>query len=303
MKQFYFEESVERLIRISKEKPLLPETYVPWADEPKDDTLFMPEKLVSLEGHPLWHKLSREQQIELGRLEVVQVMYSYAWSETLACYFFQRHLLGLDPDSVEYRFLLREIIEESRHQEMFGMAIRKLDRKPVKPTGLHRLFAYLTVRWFPDSWMFISVLAIEHMADTYAHHMRRDPGVFSVIRKCSQLHHIEEGRHIQYAEWWLKRFTDSAGFFKITILSLITLANIIFMRSFYVQRAFFKELGTGDSDTLYRAARTHYRKKFAGLAAEESVRFVNSFRGFNFITRPLWNFFLLNPSASNQNPK
>ena len=87
-----FEVHVERMIQLSKEKPLLPETYIPWADEPDSNTLFMPEKLVSLQGHKLWDTLSKAQQIELGRLEVVQVMYSYAWSETLACYFFNRHL-------------------------------------------------------------------------------------------------------------------------------------------------------------------------------------------------------------------
>ncbi len=155
-----FEANVERMIQLSKDKPLLPETYIPWDDEPNTETLFMPEKLVSLEGHKLWETLSRAQQIELGRLEVVQVMYSYAWSETLACYFFNRHLLKLNPDSVEYRFLIREIIEEFRHQEMFGMAIRKLDRKPILPTSPHRFFGNFTVKWLPSSLVFMSVLSI-----------------------------------------------------------------------------------------------------------------------------------------------
>src|SRR5688572_12879844 len=160
MKSENFEATVERMIQISKDKPLLPETFVPWADEPGPDTFFVPEKLVSLQGHELWNTLSKEQKIELGRLEVVQVMYSYAWSETLACYFFNRHLLTLNPDSVEYRFLIREIIEEFRHQEMFGMAIRKLDRIPIKPTRLHKFFGNLTVGWLPSSNVFMSVLSV-----------------------------------------------------------------------------------------------------------------------------------------------
>jgi hypothetical protein len=173
-----FEVHVERMIQLSKEKPLLPETYIPWADEPDADTLFMPEKLVSLEGHALWDTLSKAQQIEIGKLEVVQVMYSYAWAETLACYFFNRHLLTLNPDSVEYRFLIREIIEEFRHQEMFGMAIRKLDRKPIMPTRLHHFFGNFTVKWLPSSLVFMSVLSVELMADIYAKHIRKDEEYF-----------------------------------------------------------------------------------------------------------------------------
>lgn len=146
METTHFESMAERMIQISKEKSLLPESFIPWADQPDSHTLFMPEKLVSLEGHNLWNNLSREQKIELGRLEIVQVMYSYAWSETLACLFLNRHLLQLNPDSVEYRFLIREIIEEFRHQEMFGMAIRKLGRTPVLPTRVHKFFGNLTVK-------------------------------------------------------------------------------------------------------------------------------------------------------------
>jgi hypothetical protein len=287
-----FEVHVERMIQLSKDKPLLPETYVPWDDEPNEDTLFMPEKLVSLEGHKLWATLSKSQQIELGRLEVVQVMYSYAWSETLACYFFNRHLLKLNPDSVEYRFLIREIIEEFRHQEMFGMAIRKLDRKPILPTQLHHFFGNFTVKWLPSSLVFMSVLSVEMMADIYAKHIRKDDRVFSVMRKSSELHHIEEGRHIFYTEAWLKKFTQNAGFFKASSYSIIVMLNVYFMRTLYVQKRFFEQIGVSDPDLYYREANQNYNIKFVEHALGATVEFVKSFNGFNWLTKPLWNWVL-----------
>lgn len=283
-----FEEQVERMIRISKERPLLPETYVPWDDEPGPDTLFMPEKLVSLSGHPLWDTLSKEQQIELGRLEVVQVMYSYAWSETLACHFFNRHLLTLNPDSVEYRFLIRELIEEYRHQEMFGMAIRKLDRKAILPTRMHKFFGNLTVKRMRPSHVYMSVLAIELMADIYAKHIRKDEKVFSVMRKSSELHYIEEGRHIFYTEAWLEKFTLNAGFFRATQYSLIVMLNIYFMRTLYVKKEFFTQIGVNNPEKYYKAAKLNYKSKFADNSLQASIDFVNTFNGFNWITKPLW---------------
>jgi hypothetical protein len=292
MKSNNFEATVERLIKISREKPLLPETYIPWSDEPNEDTLFMPEKLVSLEGHELWNTLSKKQQIELGKLEVVQVMYSYAWSETLACYFFNRHLLTLNPDSVEYRFLIRELIEEFRHQEMFGMAIRKLGRVPVLPTRVHKFLGNFTVRYFPPSLVYMSVLAIEMMADIYAKHLRKDERIFSVMRKSSELHHIEEGRHIFYTEAWLKRYTQNAGFFKATLYSIVVLLNVYFMRTLYVQRNFFEQIGVDKPNQYYRAALKNYHLKFAEYALQSTIDFVNTFNGFNWLTKPLWNWML-----------
>lgn len=283
-----FIEMTERMIAISKQKPLLPEHFVPWQDEPDAETLFMPHMLVSLHGHELWHTLSDAQKIELGRLEIVQVMYSYAWSETLACLFFNRHLLSLPIQSVEYRFLIRETIEEFRHQEMFGMAIEKLARKPELPTRIHRLFGHFTARFFPPSMVFMNVLAIELMADIYAKHIRKDPKVYSVLRKVSELHHIEEGRHIFYTKAFLERYTAKAGFFKRSLYSLIVLFSVYFMQTLYVKEDFFKAIKVDNSKKYYRAAKAHYRSKFPEFALAETLSFVEEIKGFNWFTKPIW---------------
>lgn len=292
MKSENFESVIERMIQISKEKPLLPETFVPWTDEPDSETLFLPDKMVSLEGHPLWNTLTRVQQTEMGRLEVVQVMYSYAWSETLACYFFNRHLLTLNPDSVEYRFLIREIIEEFRHQEMFGMAIRKLQPEPVLPRRLHCFLGNFIVRFLPSSMVFMSVLSIELMADIYAKHIRKDPNVYSVMRKTSELHHIEEGRHIFYTEEWLKKFTQKAGYIKSSIYSLLVMFNIYFMWTLYIQKKYLLQLGVPNPEKYYRGGLENYNQKFAEFALKPSIDFVQSFNGFNAVTKPFWKWIL-----------
>jgi hypothetical protein len=292
MKSVNFEATIERMIQISKENPLLPETFIPWADEPGPDSLFVPEKMVSLQGHPLWDTLTKQQQIELGRLEIVQVMYSYAWSETLACLFFNRHLLSLNPDSVEYRFLIREIIEEFRHQEMFGMVIRKLDRVPVLPNRAHRIFANITVKRLPPSMTFMCVLAVELMADIYAKHIRKDENIYSVMRKSSELHHIEEGRHIFYTEAWLEKFTKNAGFFTSSAYSILVMLNVYFMRTLYVQKKFFVQLGIENPEKYYREALKNYNNKFAEFALQATIDYVKSFNGFNWLTKPFWSLIL-----------
>lgn len=286
------ESKVEKLIKISKEKPLLPEEFVPWKDEPTEKTLYLPEKLVSLSGHPLYETLSRRQQIELGRHEVVQSMYAYGWSEGLACLFFNRHLLTLKADSVEYRFLVRELIEEFRHQSMFADAVKKLHGKPVMPGFMHRFWGKLTVKYAPADWVFMSVLAVEMIADVYGKMLRRDPEVFSVLQKVSELHHIEEGRHIHYTQLWLKKYTENAGFVRRSIYSLLFLANIYFMRTLYVKREIFERIGVDRPDHYQKVAYKNYREKFACYCLDEAVRFVDKIKGFNWLTRPLWRWVL-----------
>jgi hypothetical protein len=285
-------ETVERLIRISKEKPLLPETYIPWQTPVNEYERFMPESLVSLQGHPLWNTLTPDQQRELGRHEVVQVMYSYAWSEGLACLFFNRHLLTLSPDSVEYRFLIRELIEEFRHQEMFGQLVSTLHGKPVEPGFWHRFWGKYTVNRMPADIVFISVLAVELMTDIYGKHIRRDRQVGLILRKVSELHHIEEGRHIYYTKLWLERFTARAGFFRRSVYSLTVLLNLYFMCTLYVKPEIFQRIGVDHPQVYAREAARHLKQKLGTHCLEEAIEFVQGFQGFNWLTRPLWRWIM-----------
>lgn len=284
---------VERLIQISKTKPLLPEEFVPWTDEPTANDHYLPEKLISLSGHPLYNTLSAEQQKELGKQEVIQTMYSYAWSEGLACLFFNRHLLTLDSSSMEYRYLVRLQIEEFQHQSMFSDAIIKLKGQPVAPSFQHRFWGKLTVKYLPSDWVFMSVLAIEMVADVYGKHIRRDPTIYSVLRKVSELHHIEEGRHVHYTKMWLHRYLEKAGFFKRSLYSILFVLNIYFMRTLYVKQEIFERIGVADSKKYQKAAYKHFRSKFAQHCLTEALAFVENFGGMNYLTRPIWKLLVL----------
>lgn len=286
---------IERLIRISRDKPLLPEVFVPWKNAKEREEVYLPDQFVSLHGLPAYETLSEEQKHELARHEVVQVMYSYAWSESLFCLFMNRYLLTLTPDHLEHRFLLRELIEEFRHQDMFSMAIEKLNGKPIPAGWNHRFWGKITVKFMPHSWVFMSALAVEQIADIYGKEMRRDPKVYSVLQKISELHHIEEGRHIYFTENLLKRYTMNAGFLKRSWFSCIMALNIHFMRTLYVKKQIFERIGAEKPDQLFREARKHYHKKFSAVCLESAIDYVESFQGFNRFTRAFWRWLLEAP--------
>ncbi|HEY4323508.1 MAG TPA: diiron oxygenase [Mucilaginibacter sp.] len=282
------EKDVERLIRISKEKPLLPETYVPWHEEPTPAEVFLPENLNSLEGLALYETLSPFQKLELGRNEIVQVLYSYSWGEGLFCLFLSKYILTLQPEGVEYRFLIRELIEEYRHQEMFAQTIQKLNGKPIKPSGLHRFIGLFTAKFLPVDFLFMGSLSVELITDTYGDRTRKDPSSYLVLRKVFDLHAIEEARHIYFTKNLLKRYTDKAGYIRRSIYSFVILFNIYFIRTLYVRKEIYERVGLENPDSVYKFAFKNYKTKFIGIGLEGVIDFVKSWNGFNGMTRWAW---------------
>jgi hypothetical protein len=283
---------VERLIRISKEKPLLPEIYVPWNEDPKPGEVFLPEKLNSLEGLPLYDTLSPGQKLELGRHEIVQVLFSYSWGEGLFCLFMSKYILTLPPDSLEYRFLLRELIEEYRHQEMFSQAIQKLNGEPIKSSRFQRFIGLFTAKYLPVDFLFMGGLSVELVTDTYGDNTRKHPASYLVLRKVFDLHSVEESRHIYFTKDLIKRYSDKAGYLKRSIYSFVILLNIYFVRTLYVRKEIYKRIGLENPDTVFKIASKNYKKKFSEIGLAGVVDFVKSWNGFTGATRWAWRWVL-----------
>src|SRR5437588_660722 len=256
-------EEIERLIKISKERPLMPETYIPWQQEPGANDIFLPEFLTSLHGLEIYDTLTPVQKLELGRHELVQVIASYAWGECLFCLFMTRHILTLPLNDVEHRFLLRELIEEFRHQEMFGQAINKLGGQPVKQSGLHKFFGEFSNKYLPADYLFMGSVSVELVTDIYGDHARKAPDIYPVLKKMFDLHSIEEARHILFTKNLLKTFAAKAGYIERTLYSYVILYNILFVRTMYVKKEIFERIGLQDPDKVYQLADKNFKTKFA----------------------------------------
>jgi hypothetical protein len=285
-------EEIERLIKISKERPLMPETYVPWQQDELPGDIYLPERLTSLQGMPVYDTLTHQQKKELGRHEIVQVLYSYGWGEALFCVFMSRFVLELPPDSAEHRFLIREIIEEYRHQEMFAQAISQLKGQPLKQNLMHRFFGRFSTKYLPADYLFMGSLSVELITDVYGNYARRAPEVYLVLRKVFELHNIEEGRHIHFTKGLLERYTAKAGYVKKTLYSFVVLFNIYFVRTMYIRKEIYERIGLQNAGDVYKQAQENYRLKFTQNCLGHITEFVNSWGGFNTATRWAWRWLL-----------
>ncbi len=283
---------IEHLIKISKDAPINPDTFIPWEMEPKDTFEFMPKTLFSLYGDELFDTLTSSQKTELAKSEVGQAMYSYGWSEGLACLFFYRYLVSLHNNvSAEYRYLLIEIFEETCHQQMFSRAIETLKIKTVPARKLHRFVGWFTTRFMPDDIVFMSVLAIELVTDMYGAEIIKQQNMYPVLAKISELHKIEEDRHMYFAELLLKRYTENAGFFRRSIYSIVVCLNIYFMRTLYVRKEILQRIGL-DPKKYYKTAYRGLKQKFSENCLGKATDFVRGWNGFNWFTKMVWRKFL-----------
>jgi len=286
------EQEIERLIRISKEHPLMPETYIPWQEKPQQGEIFLPEVLTSLQGLEIYETLTPTQKLELGRHELVQVIYSYGWGENLFCLFMTRHMLVIPPDSVEHKFLIRELIEELRHQEMFTQAIAKIGGKPLPQTRMHKFIGNFSNKYLPADFLFMGSVSIEMVTDVYGNYARKNKQVYPVLRKMFDLHTIEEGRHILFTKALLRDYSAKAGYIKRTLYSLTILLNIYFLRTMYVKKDIFNRIGVHDADKVYKLAYNNFKQKFAGRCLNDLIEFIHEWKGFNRATRWAWRWLL-----------
>jgi hypothetical protein len=284
--------AVNRLTRISIENPLMPETFVPWENKPTAEECFLPRHLLSVEGLALQERLTPDQLREIGRHEAVQFMYSYAWSEALAVNFLSREVSRLKAGAAEIKFMQREIIEETRHQEMFTRGIESIAGTPIRPTGHHMFWSKLSCQYLPSSLMFMVVIAGELVADSIGRAVQKDKTVYSVLRKMAELHQIEEGRHIYFAKKYLEDYTLHAGIIRRTIYCITMAIHIHFMTTMYVKEEIFRRVGMTDAKGVYRQARKNYRAQFAASCLQSAIGFANEFNGFNRVSRGFWNWLL-----------
>jgi P-aminobenzoate N-oxygenase AurF len=287
-----FEQQIERLIKISKNHPLMPDDFVPWDLPPQNDTMYLPEKLTSLYGADIYDTITLQQKIELSRHELAQVMYSYAFGESILCLFLSRYIITLEINSLEYQFILRVLIEEYRHQEMFAKAIAQIGIQPLPLPKSHKILGVLFAKFISINQAFLSSLTIEMIADRFGDIIRKDTEVYPVIQKVSELHNIEEARHILYTKLFLDKRISNAGFIKRCSYSYMILSSVVFMRSMYVKKEIYKKINIPDADVTFRKAKSNYKQRFAEQCLDDLIPFVQQINGFNWATKWLWRLLI-----------
>ncbi len=194
------EEFSERLLKGSVKKSYEPVVDIDW-DAPLDpDKFYLPPRFVSLYGTPMWDEMTREQQIELSRQELVNTLSAGIWFENMLNQSLLRTILHEDPTSRSTHYKLTELGDETRHMVMFGKAIERIGAKAVRPRRFHRMVINaLPLAFQRGSMLWVAALIGEEIFDSLQRQMMDDPDLQPIIQRLMRIHVTEEARHIQFA--------------------------------------------------------------------------------------------------------
>ena len=200
-------EFAERLLKGSVKKSYAPVVDIDW-DAPLDpDKFFLPPKTVSLYGTPIWDAMTREQQIELSRQELVNTLSAGIWFENILNQALLRKMMHQDPTANATHYALTELGDETRHMVMFGKAIERVGAKPVRPRHYQRIIINALPFAFQGPVLWVAALIGEEIFDSLQRQMMDDPELQPMVQRLMRIHVTEEARHIQFARDGLRKRT------------------------------------------------------------------------------------------------
>jgi hypothetical protein len=290
--------SIDHLTEISREKSIFYENFYDWNSYVFSKDLiwknwFMDEGLLSIYGTTEYESLSEFQKKHLSYLEVCQIIYTYASTEAIMCLFLARILPNYPIWSSEYKFILREQIEEYRHQDMFERSLHILQSEHAEISHFWKFTMKMESLLVSPKYFFILQVVIELISWDFWDECIKNKDVCKLIRDNSIIHAIEESRHIEFAEIMLDNYFKNAWFFSKTLGGWFVFFDILFINAHYLKIENFKKLWVVNYRSLYFLAKNNWkRNKLKNFSSERWLRFIERYGFVTWANRWAFNIFL-----------
>ncbi len=199
------ERTAERLLRSTAAKAYDPEVDIDWTAPLAPGKHYVLPHRCSLYGTRLFDELSPQQQIELGKHEVVSVASTGIFLESVLMRLLARQAYWSDPLSRHAQYALAELGEETRHTIMFARMIERLGTPCYSPPRpILRMGGFLaSIARGPSLWG--AILIGEEIIDRLQREVADDPSIQPLVAMISRIHIVEESRHVSFARAELRR--------------------------------------------------------------------------------------------------
>jgi len=277
-----------RLLGSAAKKSYDPVVDIDW-DAPTPEGLYgLSPEWSSLYGTPMWDQLSEDQRITLTTHEMCSISGVGIWFECLLMQLVLRDVYGDDPAQPHVQWALTEIADECRHSVMFARTAEKLGVPSYQPPPsilrLGRIFAATG----DGASAYAAILVAEEILDIFQRDLMKDERVLPIIRAGSQIHVVEEARHMRFAREEIARRAPELSFLQRRKHRTVIASVAAIIADNLVQPGVYAAVGL-DPATATAAARAneHYRAKLRGAASG----LVDFLRGAGLIGGPtefLW---------------
>jgi P-aminobenzoate N-oxygenase AurF/Domain of unknown function (DUF4873) len=278
----------ERLLRGSVKKYYEPIVDIDW-DAPIDpDKFFLPPEVVSLFGTPMWDTMTRAQQIELSRQELVNTLSAGIWFENILNQALLRDLMHTDPTSNATHYALTELGDETRHMLMFGKAIERLGAKPVRPRRYQRMMINALPLAFKGSLLWVAALVGEEIFDSLQRRMMDDPELQPMVQRLMRIHVTEEARHIQFARDGARKRVDDMPWLNRFWVSNLNGLGGYFFRYLFTNRLPYNRVGLPAREARRFARRSPHRHEVQIMGFAPLAGFLDEVGLLGPIARRMW---------------
>ncbi len=261
-------EFAERLLKGSVRKSYAPIVDIDW-DAPLDpDKFFLPPKVVSLYGTEIWESMTRAEQIELSRQELVNTLSAGIWFENILNQALLRKMMHQDPTAATTHYELTELGDETRHMVMCGKAIAKVGAEPVRPRLYQRIIINALPFGFRGSVLWVAALIGEEIFDSLQRQMMDDDELQPMVQRLMRIHVTEEARHIQFARDGLRKRTPSMSRAKRIWIGNLNGLGGPFFRFLFTNQVQYRRVGLDGKAARRMARRSPHRHavQIAGFA-------------------------------------
>ncbi|WP_329056751.1 AurF N-oxygenase family protein [Amycolatopsis sp. NBC_01488] len=239
-----------------------------------EDQFFIPEKLVSLYGTPVWDTLSRAQRIELSRQELVNTVSVGIWFELILMQMLLRASYRQDPTTRHVHYALTEVADECRHSTMFARLIERVDGRPYRNNRWLQLSAQALPAILHGPAMWVATLIGEEIFDALQREHLDDESVQPVVRAVMRIHVTEEARHVRYARDDLVRELAEAPWWRKEFARIVVAVGALLMSRLLSRPRQYLRAGI-DPGVAVAAARTSaHRRETLAFGARKLVRFL-----------------------------
>ena len=265
------EEFSERLLNGTVKKSYDPIVDIDW-DAPLDpDKFFLPPQMVTFYGTPQWEAMTRAEQREVSRQQLVNMLSAGIWFENILNQALLRGIMHANPTARSTHYMLTELGDETRHMVMFGKTIDRIGGIPVRPRLYQRIIINSLPFTFRGSVLWMAALVGEEIFDALQRQILDDPDIQPIVGRLMRIHVTEEARHIQFARDGLRKHAPTMHWYRKIVVANLHGIGGPFYRMLFTLPVQYNRAGL-DGVQMRRVSRAnpHYRQKcresFAPLA-------------------------------------
>ncbi|WP_193605458.1 AurF N-oxygenase family protein [Nocardioides dongkuii] len=214
----------------------------------------------TLYGTPLWEEMTEEQRVTLTRHEVASIMSTGIWFEMILQQMVLRDQYVKNYADAEFQFALTEIGDECRHSIMFARACEKLEIDAYFPTRLSIELGRVFKSAAGGEAAYGGILVAEEVLDVMQRDWMRGENVLPLVRRTSQIHVVEESRHMKFARQEIRERMAGASATRKRTSSVVIAAAAYFIVKNMVNEGVYVAAGL-DPTTAIAAARSNEHHK------------------------------------------